>query len=138
MASSPGAPGDSDLTEDRVHEIVATYLACWNETDPGARRALLDEHWAPDAGYTDPLVAVRGRAAVDATIAAVQQQFPGLVFSAVGDADVHHRQARFRWGLGPAGGEPLVIGFDVVVTDGAGRIASVLGFLDKVPERAAG
>ena len=53
--------------------------------------------------YIDPLVEVEGREALDATIAAVQQQFPGFVFTAAGPVDAHHRQARFSWGLGPAG-----------------------------------
>ncbi len=47
--------------------------------------------------------------------------------------DAHHRQARFNWGLGPEGAEPVVIGFDVAVTGEDGRIVAVLGFLDKVP-----
>jgi hypothetical protein len=47
--------------------------------------------------------------------------------------DAHHQQARFTWGLGPDGAEPLVVGFDVAVTDGDGRLRTVLGFLDKVP-----
>jgi hypothetical protein len=63
----------------------------------------------------------------------VQQQFPGFVFTAGGAVDQHHRQARFGWGLGPDGAEPLVEGFDVVVLDDDGRITTVLGFLDKVP-----
>jgi hypothetical protein len=74
-----------------------------------------------------------GRAAIEATIATVQAQFPGFVFSAVGSVDAHHNQARFNWGLGPAGDEPIVLGFDVVVLDEDGRIDVVLGFLDKVP-----
>jgi hypothetical protein len=47
--------------------------------------------------------------------------------------DAHHQQARFTWGLGPEGAEPVVIGFDVAVTGEDGRITSVHGFLDKVP-----
>jgi len=31
------------------------------------------------------------------------------------------------------GGESIVEGFDVAVTEGDGRITSVLGFLDKAP-----
>ncbi|MFZ0185430.1 MAG: hypothetical protein WAL72_00590 [Streptosporangiaceae bacterium] len=50
--------------------------------------------------------------------------------------DANHDQARFTWHLGPAGGEPVVIGFDVVVLSEDGRIASVYGFLDKVPAAA--
>jgi hypothetical protein len=50
--------------------------------------------------------------------------------------DANHHQARFTWHLGPASGEPVVIGFDVVVLDRDGRIRSVHGFLDKVPAAA--
>ena len=53
-----------------------------------------------------------------------------------GPVDANHHQARFTWHLGPASGEPVVIGFDVVVLDGDGRIRSVHGFLDKVPAAA--
>ena len=116
-----------------MSDVAARYLACWNETDPATRRKLIDEVWAGDASYVDPLAEVHGRDAIDATIAAVQAQFPGLVFSLVGPVDAHHRQARFTWGLGEEGAEPLVIGFDVAVTDGDNKIRSVLGFLDKVP-----
>lgn len=114
-------------------DLIDNYLACWNETDPATRRALIDEHWSADLTYVDPLAEVRGRDALDATIGAVQQQFPGLVFTLAGAVDAHHDQARFTWGLGPVDGEALVVGFDVVVTDADGRIDTVLGFLDRVP-----
>jgi hypothetical protein len=121
------------LPEDIMKDVVARYLDCWNQTDPAARRTLIDQVWAADAEYTDPVARARGRDAIDATIGAVQQQFPGLVFSLAGPVDAHHRQARFTWGLGPDGAEPLVIGFDVAVTDENDKITMVLGFLDKVP-----
>jgi hypothetical protein len=116
-----------------VNEIVERYFACWNETDPDARRTLIDQAWAADGYYVDPLAEARGAAAIDATIAAAQGQFPGLVFTRAGAVDAHHRQARFRWHLGPAGGESLVDGFDVLQTDEDGKITAVLGFLDRVP-----
>ena len=105
---------------------------------PGRRRELIDELWAADGRYTDPLADVQGRDQIDATIGAVQQQFPGLVFQLGGPVDANHRQARFSWHLGAAdGSEPLVIGFDVLVLDGDGLIRSVHGFLDQVPATAA-
>lgn len=116
-----------------MDDVVARYLDCWNETDPVARRKLIDEVWAADAEYTDPLAEARGREAIDATITAVQTQFPGLVFTQAGTPDAHHRQVRFRWHLGLEGGEPLVEGFDVALTDEQSKITRVLGFLDKVP-----
>ncbi|MGK5672838.1 nuclear transport factor 2 family protein [Micromonospora sp. URMC 106] len=116
-----------------MNELVQRYLAAWNETDAAARQAVLAEVLAEDATYTDPLVSVQGRDGLDATIAAVQGQFGGLVFSLGGAVDAHHDTARFTWHLGPQGGEPVVIGFDVVVIGADGRIRQVLGFLDKVP-----
>lgn len=113
--------------------LIERYLASWNETDPTMRRTLIDDLWAEDASYVDPMVEVRGRDAIDATIAAVQGQFPGFVFTPAGPVDAHHNQARFTWGLGPEGAEPIIIGFDVALTDEDGRLASVHGFLDKVP-----
>ena len=38
-----------------MQEIVERYLAAWNETDASRRRKLVDELWAEDGSYTDPL-----------------------------------------------------------------------------------
>ena len=117
-------------------DLAGRYLAAWNATDPAARRALVEEVFAEDVTYTDPLADVAGRDGLAATIAAVQAQFPGWVFRLAGPADAHHHQLRFTWHLGPDGAEPPVIGSDVAVTDADGRIRTVLGFLDRVPAPA--
>lgn len=121
----------SDTTD--AAALVESYLQVWNETDPAARRAAIQEVFTPDATYTDPLADVAGVDALDAVIAAVQTQFEGLRFAPAGVADAHHSTVRFGWGLGPEGAEPLVIGFDVAALDEDGRIRAVYGFLDKVP-----
>ncbi|MFC8720360.1 nuclear transport factor 2 family protein [Kitasatospora sp. NPDC057198] len=116
-----------------LQNLAERYLAAWNETDPAARRKLVEETWAADGTYTDPLVVARGHEQFDATLAAVQAQFAGLVFT-LGPVDAHHDVARFTWELAPEGAEePLVIGFDVLTATADGRIATVVGFLDKVP-----
>jgi len=112
-----------------ISDLVARYLETWNETDPAARRRAIDELWATSGVYTDPMATAEGREQIDATIAAVQGQFPGLAFTLAGPVDGHHDTARFTWSLG----DELVIGFDVLVLDADGRIANVYGFLDKVP-----
>jgi hypothetical protein len=117
-------------------EIITRYLDAWNETDAAARHSLVASLWAADGSYTDPLADVRGPDAIADLMGAAQQQFAGLVFTLGGPVDANHNQARFTWHLGPDGGEPVVIGFDVLVLDSAGRIASVHGFLDKVPAAA--
>ena len=117
-----------------MQEIVERYLAAWNEKDAERRRGLVDALWTEDASYTDPLADAHGRAEIDGLIGAVQQQFPGFVFTLGGAVDAHHDQARFTWHLGPAGAaEPVVVGFDVAVQNGGGQIRSVYGFLEKVP-----
>ena len=119
-------------------EIIKGYLEAWNETDADARLALVASLWAADGSYTDPLADVRGPDAIAGLIGAAQQQFPGLTFRLGGPVDANHQQARFSWHLGPAsGGEPLVIGFDVLVLDADGMIQNVHGFLDKVPAAVA-
>lgn len=113
--------------------VAEAYLDTWNTADEAQRRRLLDQHWSPDVTYVDPLAEVVGRDGVSAVIAGVHEHFPDTVFSVLGQVDGHHDQLRFQWGLGPAGADPVVIGFDVVVLDQQGRIADVRGFLDLVP-----
>jgi hypothetical protein len=59
-----------------VSELVTGYLQTWNETDPAARRKAIDELWAQDGIYTDPMAVATGLDQIDATIGAVQDQFP--------------------------------------------------------------
>ena len=117
----------TDLTE-----LAQRYIDVWNTTDADARRREISDLFSDDARYVDPLVAAAGPDAIDQTIAAVQCQFPDLVFR-LGSVDAHHDQARFTWELGPANGEALVVGFDVAVAGDDGRLRNVYGFLDKVP-----
>jgi hypothetical protein len=118
-----------------AEQLVERYLDTWNETDADARCAAVADVYADGAQYVDPLADVTGHAQISELIGAVQQQVPGHVFRlADGGVDAHHNVARFSWELVPAaGGESLAIGFDVAVIEEDGRIASVLGFLDKAP-----
>ncbi len=113
--------------------LIERYLGTWNETDTDKRAALVADLWARDGRYVDPIGSAEGPAAVSALIGSVQQQFDGMRFELVGAIDAHHDQARFTWALGPADAEPLAIGFDVLERDPAGKVRTVLGFLDKVP-----
>ena len=113
--------------------LARRYIAVFNEADPAARRARVADLWAPDGTYTDPLADVTGHDAIDGFVAAAQQQLAGLEFRLLGDVDADHRQARLRWGAAPAGGEPVVIGFDVLVADAEDRFSHVLGFVDRAP-----
>jgi hypothetical protein len=120
--------------QDTTTTLVERYIDAWNETDPEARRAAVAALWSEDGTYVDPLASVAGHEAIAELIGAAQAQVPGHVFRLLGDVDAHHEVVRFRWELVPeSGGESLVVGSDVAVTGGDGRLATVVGFLDKVP-----
>ena len=123
-----------DMTD--VQRVIERYIDVWNATDPARRRELIGKVFTEDAGYSDPLAAVRGHDAIDQLVTAAQAQFAGLQFSLGGPIDAHHDQARFTWHLSAPGiEEPVVIGFDVAILND-GRVRDVYGFLDKVPSGA--
>ena len=113
--------------------IAQTYLAAWNEADGVRRRELLDEGWAAEARYVDPLMHGEGREGIARMIEAARRQFPGHGFALSGTPDGHGGHVRFSWTLAPAGGAPVARGTDVVRLDDEGRIAEVVGFLDGGP-----
>ncbi|PVZ14712.1 nuclear transport factor 2 family protein [Actinomycetospora cinnamomea] len=113
--------------------LVDRYLAAWNAGDPQARREAVAAAFTEDARYVDPLADVTGHEGLDGLIAGVQEQFAGLTFSCGELLDAHHDVVRFTWHLGPAGAEPVVIGFDVAEIADDGRLRRVHGFLDRVP-----
>lgn len=116
-------------------KIVDNYLAVWNEDDADARGKLVREVFTADVTYTDPMAEVSGYDGVNALIGGARQQFPGFSFTPGGAVDSNHDIARFTWNAGPAGvAEPVVVGFDVIKVDADGKIATVSGFLDKVPQ----
>ena len=116
-------------------EIAESYIRLWNETEPSARKELLRSGWTDDAAYVDPLASVSGHDAIDALVAGVQQRFPGFRFKLISKPDGHGDHVRFSWSLGPVNSAPPIEGSDVVTTRD-GRIAQVIGFLDKVPQQA--
>jgi len=99
-----------------VNAVIADYVAAWNCADAQLRAKLLDASWAPDATYTDPTVALRGAAELEAHIMAKQTQRPGAVIELTGAVDAHHDWAWFRW-RARLGETTLVAGFDCVQFD---------------------
>ena len=118
-----------------VNTIAGRYVDLWNERSPNRRRAILSEHWASDARYVDPLMSADGHDGVEALVAGVQQRFPDFRFKLLGHADGFGDHVRFSWGLGPDGADAPIKGTDfAIVRDG--RIESITGFLDQVPQGA--
>jgi hypothetical protein len=116
-----------------VDATIDTYVASWNETDPARRRAAIAEAWSAAGCYRDPVMASDGHAGVDAMLAGVQAKFPGFVLKRISKVDHHNDAVRFSWSLGPASGPSVVEGVDFCTLSPDGRLASVVGFIDKMP-----
>jgi SnoaL-like domain len=112
---------------------VDAYVATWNEIDPARRRAGIVRAWSEAGTYRDPVMTSDGHAGVDAMLAGVQAKFPGFVLKRTSKVDVHNGALRFRWSLGPAEGPSVVEGVDFCSLAPDGRLASVVGFIDKMP-----
>ena len=115
--------------------IAERYIALWNERDATRRGEMLRAGWSGDARYADPLASVRGTAEISALIGGVQQRFPEFSFALIGKVDGFGDNVRFSWGLGPNGADAPIKGTDFAsLRDG--KIESVTGFLDQVPQAA--
>lgn len=117
--------------------VVEAYVATWNESDPARRRADIAAAWTEKGNYRDPVMASDGQAGIDAMLAGVQAKFPGFVLKRTSKVDAHGGPAgsylRFTWSLGPVEGPSVVEGVDFCTLAPDGRLASVVGFIDKMP-----
>src|SRR5215468_8595476 len=118
-----------------INLVARRYIALWNEKTPSRRREMLASDWTADAKYVDPLMSGDGHEGIDALIAGVQQRFTDSKFRLIGKADGFGDHVRFSWGLGPDGIDSPIKGTDFAVLK-EGRIRSITGFLDQVPQGA--
>jgi hypothetical protein len=116
-------------------KIARRYIELWNERAPSRRREMLGQDWTSDARYVDPLMSGDGPDGVDALIAGVQQRFPDFSFRLIGEPNGFGDHVCFSWGLGPDGADSPIKGTDFAVLKD-GRIQSITGFLDQVPQGA--
>src|SRR5579859_6895651 len=86
QAVSTPTNGANTMTT-QAHALAERYIASWNETDALRRRSLIEDTYAEHARYTDPMVDAKGWEAIDATVAAVQNMFPGHQFALAGVVD---------------------------------------------------
>lgn len=112
-----------------IGQVVDSYFAIWNETDPERRRAIIGATWVPDSNYVDPLFTATGYEALDALVVAVHERFPGYRFTLTEAIDAHHDRARWGWALGgPTGEPPVAVGVDFATLAADGHLREVTGF----------
>jgi hypothetical protein len=116
-------------------EIFAAYGEAWNQTDELKRRALLDQAWADDGLYVDPVSEGRGRDALSEIIAGFHKQAPGARIVVTSGLDQHHNQIRFAWSLVQPDGKTAIEGIDACEIAPDGRIARIVGYWGAPPAK---
>lgn len=120
-----------------VNDIVAGYIAAWNERDARKRREIVARTWTDGGIYIDAHRRGIGHDEIDAMIAAVQERFAGYRFRLRSGIEAHNDYVRFSWAAGGMENAPLYFGgtdFAIRATDG--RLQSVAGFTDAAPAAA--
>jgi SnoaL-like domain len=121
-----------------LHTSIDRYFDAWNEADPKARLALVEQAWASDGRYVDPLSDVEGHEGFSAMVAGVQQQLAGHRLRRTSPIDRHHDQVRFEWEIVGPDGTVAVAGVDYGELAEDGRLQSIGGFFGAaVPAEAA-
>ena len=116
--------------------IIDTYLAMWNETGSKRRAQLIEQAWAGNGHYVDPMFEAEGYAALAEMVAEVQAKFPGHRFRRRSGVDTHHNQLRFTWDLMSPDGTVIVAGIDVGALAADGRLQRITGFFGEAPAMA--
>ncbi len=115
-------------------EKIGLYGSAWDESDDGARAAILEKCWAPDGVYSDPSARVEGREALVAHIGGFRQQFAGHRIETASGVDAHGNNARFAWRMVGPDHNQVMEGIDFVRFTDDGLISEITGFFGPFPD----
>lgn len=134
MNSARSAEPGVDMTGKNVNELVARYIATWNERLPDRRRMLVATTWTENGTYTDAHRHGAGHDEIDRMIETAQKHFPGYRLGLVSGIEAHNDHVRFSWAAGGSSEAPLYLaGTDFAEIADDGRLRSVVGFVDAAP-----
>jgi hypothetical protein len=118
-----------------IDEMIRSYVASWNESDPTKRDLIIKKTWSRDGIYRNVTAEFEGYDGIARAVTAAHDAFVanGFVFT-LASVDTNHDAVRYRWEMLPAGGgEPDSIGTHVAVVGTDGRLVSDHQFIDKAP-----
>ncbi len=129
-----GAPGSAFGQGLTPTEAIELWGAAWQETDEKRRMQIIEKMFAEDGIYTDPTAEVKGRAALNAHIAASQATPSENTLTMASAVDSHHGiRLRFAWVMKSPDGKVLMEGMDYGELDEDGRIRLIVGFFGPFP-----
>jgi hypothetical protein len=97
--------------------LHANLFEVFNEPDEQRRAEAIARTYSDDVEWTDEEGSVTGREALTVKATALRGTLTGMEFTAAGRA---HELAGFgylAWHLAPPGGDAIVSGFDVILTE---------------------
>jgi hypothetical protein len=105
----------------------------FGENDPARRRAAIDEIFAEDCVFYDPMGGVyRGRDEIDRVAGAIRATHSDFQYRPIAKPEEVGNAGRVRWVEGRPGEAPAVAGTDFIIARD-GRIAAIYLFFDKLP-----
>jgi SnoaL-like domain len=118
-----------------IDEMIRSYVASWNESNPAKRDLTIQRTWSPGGIYRNATAEFEGYDGIARAVTAAHDAFVanGFVFT-LANVDTNHDAVRYRWEMLPAsGGEPESIGTHVAVVGSDGRLVSDHQFIDRAP-----
>ncbi|MEV7800011.1 hypothetical protein AB0O14_13035 [Microbacterium foliorum] len=112
-----------------VESLVDAHLKVWNGPDGPDRAESIALIYAPDVFIGEPGFAHTGQEGMAKAISGLQDQAPGTVLTRSGPIQVAQDLVTYSWKLGPAGGDTIVTGRDVLIIRDQ-RISSLYVVID--------
>lgn len=122
---------DTITEQSELTAVVDAYIASWHEADPAKRAALVEQAWAPEARYVDPLLDLSGHEQLATLAPLLAEHYPGHQIRRISEVDAHHGFCRFGWELIGPDSETVLRGIDVCSVDDDGRLKGLAGFFDQ-------
>jgi non-heme chloroperoxidase len=122
-------------TASDAEDLVARYVALWNEPDAESRRRQIATLFAPEGVHANETGTAKGHDLIAAETAAVQDAYvaKGFAFAPSGFSQAHHNVARFEWRMGAQDGAAAATGSNFVILDENGRILFDYQFEEAAP-----
>jgi hypothetical protein len=122
-------PPDARVVKNQMKQNL---LGVFGEHNAEKRRSMIAKIWDSKGIFIDPEGRYVGDTAINDAAAKLQRRFPGFSFSELVDGDAYSGVGRLPWGFGPTGEPRKIMGIDVLVASGGGRITALYTFADAV------
>ena len=121
-----------------TNQLVARYVALWNEPDVDRRRQEIVALWTPDGLHYAKSHTCHGYCALEHRVTGSYERSiaPGLnLFRHAGNIDAHHNVVRFDWHMvRRESGDIAATGSELIVLADDGRIQADYQFVEPDPK----